>query len=87
MAKITSAVKRAKQAEANRVRNRAVKSTVLTATKKVREAVAAGNKDEAKKLLSAFSSTVDKAAKKGVVPKNTASRKKSRLALSIGKMA
>ena len=87
MANIKSAVKRAKQAAASRLRNRAVKSTVLTATKKVRAAVAAGNKEEAQKLLSAFSSTVDKAAKKGVVHKNTANRKKSRLALSIVKMA
>jgi small subunit ribosomal protein S20 len=87
MANIKSAVKRAKQAEANRLRNRSVKSTVLTATKKVRAAVGAGNKEEAQKLLSAFSSTVDKAAKKGVIPKNTASRKKSRIAASIAKMA
>lgn len=87
MANIKSAVKRAKQAEASRLRNRAVKSTVLTATKKVRAAIATGNKEEAQKLLPSFSSTVDKAVKKGVLPKNTASRKKSRMAVNIAKMA
>ncbi len=87
MANIKSAVKRAKQAEVGRQRNKAVRSSVLTARKKVLEAMAAGNKDEAQKLYSAYASTLDKAAKKGVIAKNNASRKKSRVATSIGKMA
>ncbi|MDD2461740.1 MAG: 30S ribosomal protein S20 [Kiritimatiellia bacterium] len=87
MANIKSAVKRAKQADANHLRNRSVKSSVLTARKKVLEAISTGNKEEAQKLYSAYSSKLDKASKKGVVPKNTANRKKSRVALSIAKMA
>ena len=87
MANIKSAVKRAKQAEASRLRNRSVKSSVLTARKKVLAAISAGNKDEASKLFSEYTSTLDKAAKKGVIPKNNASRKKSRVATSLTKMA
>jgi small subunit ribosomal protein S20 len=87
MANIKSAVKRAKQAEASRLRNRAIKSSVLTARKKVLKAIDAGSKDEAAKLFSAYTSTLDKAAKRGVIPKNNASRKKSRVATSLAKMA
>lgn len=87
MANITSAVKRAKQSEASRLRNRSVKSTVLTMRKKVLAAIAAGNKEEATKLFSEYTSTLDKAAKKGVIAKNNASRKKSRVAQSVSKMA
>ncbi len=87
MANIKSAVKRAKQAEASRLRNRACKSGVLTARKKVLDAIATGNKDEAQKLYSDYTSTLDKAAKKGVIAKNNASRKKSRVAISLSKMA
>ncbi len=87
MANIKSAVKRAKQAEVSRKRNRSVKSSVLTARKKVLEAIASGNKDEATKLYRVYSSTLDKAAKKGVIAKNNASRKKSRVAVSLSKLA
>ena len=87
MANIKSAVKRTKQAEANRLQNRSVKSGVLTARKKVIDAISTGNKDAAQKLYSEYSSKLDKAAKKGVIAKNNASRKKSRVAISIAKMA
>ena len=87
MANIKSALKRAKQAEVNRQRNKSVKSSVLTARKKVLEAIASGNKEEAAKLFRAYTSTLDKAAKKGVIAKNNASRKKSRVAQSVSKMA
>ena len=87
MANIKSAVKRAKQSEANRLRNRSCKSTVLTARKKVREAISTGNKEEAQKQYSSYTSVLDKAAKKGVIPRNNADRKKSRMALGITKMA
>ncbi len=87
MAKIKSAVKRAKQSEVKRRSNRANKSAVLTARKKVLTAISEGNKEEAAKLYSDYSSKLDKAAKKGVIAKNNASRKKSRVALSLKKMA
>jgi small subunit ribosomal protein S20 len=87
MANIKSAIKRAKQAEANRTRNRAAKSNLLTARKKVLGAISSGNKEEAQKQYSSYSSALDKAAKKGVIKKNNASRKKSRMALGIAKLA
>ena len=87
MANITSAVKRAKQSEASRLSNRSVRSTVLTMRKKVLAAITAGNKEEAIKLFSEYTSTLDKAAKKGVIAKNNANRKKSRVAQSVAKMA
>jgi len=87
MANIKSAVKRAKQSEASRLRNRACKSNVLTMRKKVLSAISAGNKEEAQKQYSEYTSVLDKAAKKGVIAKNNANRKKSRVALSIKKLA
>lgn len=87
MANIKSAIKRSKQSEANRTRNRACKSGVLSARKKVIEAIGVGNKDDAQAKFSSYASVLDKAAKKGVIAKNNASRKKSRMALSIAKMA
>ena len=87
MANIKSAVKRAKQSEASRLRNRACKSSVLTMRKKVLSAISAGNKEEAQKQYSEYTSVLDKAAKKGVIAKNNANRKKSRVALSIKKLA
>lgn len=87
MAKISSAAKRAKQSENSRKRNRAYKSGVLTARKKVLSAITAGDKEGAAKLYTDYTSKLDKAVKKGVVPKNNASRKKSRMALSLNKMA
>jgi len=86
MANIKSAIKRAKQAEVNRQRNRAAKSRVLTARKKALAAIASGNKDEAVQAYSDYTSTLDKTAKKGIIAKNNASRKKSRMAASIAKM-
>ncbi len=55
--------------------------------KKVSKTVVAGNKAEAETLLSEAYQAIDKAAKRGVIKPNTASRKKSRLALSIKKIA
>jgi small subunit ribosomal protein S20 len=55
------------------------KKAVKEATKNIEKLVKEKNKDEAKKLLPAAYSTIDKAAKRGVFKKNTASRKKARL--------
>ncbi|MDO4285955.1 MAG: 30S ribosomal protein S20 [Eubacteriales bacterium] len=86
MANIKSAKKRvitsAKKAEANK----AVKSGVKTAIKKVREAVEANDKAAAVSALLAATETIDKAASKGVLHKNNASRKVSRLATAVSKM-
>jgi len=70
-----------------RARNFAVRSTIKTVSRKVLESVTAGNSDEAKALLVKASRTIDKAAAKGVVHKNSAARRKSRLALKLNALA
>jgi small subunit ribosomal protein S20 len=77
---ITSSAKKAIRVSArkklvNDRRTRAMKDTV----KKLEKAVKTGKKDEAVKMLPEVFAAVDKAAKRGVIKKNTASRKKSRL--------
>ncbi len=87
MANIKSAIKRNKQSQVRNVRNRACKSAVLSANKKVASAIESGDKEAAVKEFSAYTSQLDKASKKGVFAKNTASRRKSRVAAGIAKMA
>jgi small subunit ribosomal protein S20 len=60
-----------------------MKSTV----KDVRKLIVGGKKNEAEKLLSSAFKALDKAAKRGVIKKNTASRKKSRLAKALKKIS
>jgi small subunit ribosomal protein S20 len=85
LANTRSAEKRNRQAQKRRARNVAVRTSVKTAVKKVREAVARGDGEGAKKALVEATSTLDRAASKGVLPKNTASRKIGRLAKAVGK--
>lgn len=87
MANIKSAIKRANQAKARNLRNRANKNLILAKRKDVIVAIAAGNKDDAAKAYRVYTSTLDRAVKKGVIAKNTANRKKSRMALAIAKLA
>jgi small subunit ribosomal protein S20 len=70
-----------------RAKNFAVRSTVKSATRKVVETTAANNADEAKNLLIKATRTIDKAAAKGVIHKNAAARKKSRLARKVNAIA
>lgn len=87
MANIKSAIKRIEKTEKRTLRNKMVKSSVKTAVKKFEAAVNNGNLDEAKALLKEVSAIIDRAAAKGVIHKNTASRKKSRLTLRLNKTA
>ncbi len=80
MANTRSAAKQARAAIRRRALNRTQLSTVRASEKKIRSLVKAGNADEASKLLPKFHSQIDRAAKKGVVHKNTASRHKQRVA-------
>ncbi|GAA4876447.1 MULTISPECIES: 30S ribosomal protein S20 [Saccharopolyspora] len=80
MANIKSQVKRIRTNEANRQRNKAVKSSVKTAIRKFREAAAAGDKDKAIELQRAAARALDKAASKGVLHKNQAANRKSAMA-------
>ncbi len=83
MANIKSAKKRILVNKVKYDRNKAIKSSVKTAIKKVEAAVAAADKDAASKALLDATSAIDKAAKRGVYHKNNASRKVSRLAKAV----
>lgn len=80
MANIKSAMKRNRQNEKRRLRNQQVSSQMKTYTK--RALAAAGTDDEAESLNQA-NKYIDKAASKGVIHANAASRKKSRLAKAV----
>ncbi len=83
MAHSKSARKRVEVAERNRLRNQAVKSRVKTFIKNVLAAVEANNVELAKAALVAAQKELDKAVTKGILNKNSVSRKKSRLAAKV----
>ncbi len=85
MANIKSAEKRNKQNEKRRQRNVQVKSSVRTAAKKIIKSLSMKDSkpEEIEKMQKDFVKTIDTAAQKGIVTKNAASRKKSRIAKKI----
>ena len=83
MAHSRSAKKRVLIAERNRERNQAVKSRVKTMVKKVLAAVEVKEVEAANAALSVAYKELDKAVTKGIIKKNTASRKKARLAAKV----
>jgi small subunit ribosomal protein S20 len=87
MANSAQAKKRARQAEATRQRNASQKSELRTAVKKVRKAIAAGDKAAAAKTFQESQAVMDSIADKRIVHKNTVSRTKSRLASAIKALA
>jgi small subunit ribosomal protein S20 len=74
-----SAVKRARQNEIRRLRNRAVKTRVKNVIKQVRQAAEENSSEKVGSIYISAQSELDKAAKKGVLHKRTAARKVSRL--------
>lgn len=82
-----STIRRARQAERRRERNRATMNTVKTITKKVLTAVTDKKADDAASLLREAVSTIRKAASKGVLKRNTASRRISRLTLRVNALS
>ena len=78
MANIRSAEKQRRQAEKAKARNRAGKSRLRTQIKRAKSAIETGG-DELKNVMSETFSVIDKAAKKKLIPANTADRYKSRL--------
>ena len=80
MANTKSAAKRARVAERRRTVNKANRSNVKTAARNIRRLVEEGKKDEAQKLLPELQRKADKAAKKGAIHANKASRTKARIA-------
>lgn len=89
MANTRSAVKRMKQSEKRRARNRAVRSKVRSAIKGARVAVQAPTVDAGGAGVAVLAAirTIDKAVTKGVIHRNTAARKKSALARKLAKLA
>ncbi len=80
MPNIKSAKKRVKVIEKKTLRNNMIKSGYRSAVRKFEEAIEAGNVEEAKTLFVEATKKIDQACTKGVIVKNTAARKKSRLA-------
>lgn len=86
MANIKSAKKRILVARTRTERNKAIKSGVKTAVKKVYSAIDTGDKAAAQEALVSATSVIDKACSKGVYHKNNASRKVSRLSSAVSAM-
>ncbi len=86
MANIKSSKKRILIAERNRLRNVAMKSSIKTAVKKVLELSTSDDKEALQAALSNAYKLCDKAVSKGVLHKNTAARKKSRLTKALNKI-
>jgi small subunit ribosomal protein S20 len=80
VANIKSQIKRNKQNEKARMRNKAVKSSLKTSVRKFREAADAGDADAASAALQAACRDLDKAVSKGVIHKNQAANRKSAIA-------
>jgi small subunit ribosomal protein S20 len=86
MPNIKSAIKRVKVSEKRRLRNASQKSALRTAVKAAEAAISA-NAESAQEALILAMKKLDKAASKGLIHKNAANRKKSRLAKKLNAMA
>lgn len=83
MANIRSALKRIRQSEKRRMRNAAVRSSVRSAVKGARAALSATAVEEARTAVARTIQVLDKAVTKGVLHRNAAARKKSRLSRQL----
>jgi small subunit ribosomal protein S20 len=83
MANSKQAAKRAKQASKQRTANAGLRTTLRTAIKKVKTAIASGDGKAAQAAFDANVSTIDRIADKKIIHKNKASRHKSRLAQQV----
>ncbi|NLE45804.1 MAG: 30S ribosomal protein S20 [Chloroflexi bacterium] len=79
MANKKSAIKRLRSAERRRLHNRQFRGSARTAVKKARALMDEGQMDEAREAVRVAASALDKAAEKGIIHKNNAARRKSRL--------
>jgi small subunit ribosomal protein S20 len=87
VANIRSAQKRIRQNERRRLRNAAVRSNVRSAVKSVRTALGAASVDEARATLARTIRVLDKAVTKGILHKNAAARRKSRLTRQLNALS
>jgi small subunit ribosomal protein S20 len=86
MARNASAMKYHKQSEKRRLANKGRRSTIRTFTKKTVAAAETGDMETAGKFQRVVQSLVDRAAKGSTLHKNTAARRKSRLAKRLNKL-
>jgi small subunit ribosomal protein S20 len=82
-----SALKRHRQSEKRRLRNRALKTRLRHVVREVRSAVASGDAERAGKSLAQATRALDKAASKGVLHRNSASRRIARLTHAVGALS
>ena len=87
MANSAQARKRARQSDKQRAHNASLRSTLRTAIKKVRKAIAAGDQAAAKVVFQESQGVIDRIADKKIVHKNATSRVKSRLSAQIKALA
>ena len=83
MANIKSQIKRNRQNESRRARNKSTRSSLKTQVKKYLETVESGDAEASNTSFREISKALDQAAAKGVIHKNTAANKKSRLARKL----
>jgi small subunit ribosomal protein S20 len=86
VANIKSQLKRIKQDERRRLRNKSVKSSIKTSIRRFREASVSGDREATDEALQAASRKLDKAVSKGVIHANQAANKKSAMARAANKI-
>jgi small subunit ribosomal protein S20 len=86
VANIKSQIKRNRTNEKRRMRNKSVKSELKTYVRRTREAITAGRKEDAEAALRVAARKLDKAVSKGVIHKNQAANRKSKLAVKVAAM-
>ena len=87
MAKSKTPAKRARNAEKSRIRNKAQKSALKSNIKTYEASLKEDNMDAAREKLIQVSSLIDKSVSKGILHKNNAARKKSRLTKKLNSLA
>ncbi len=87
MANIKSQIKRNRQNEKRRIRNRIYRGSARTFVAKARTAVEAGDPEAAKAAVNEAISQLDHAAQKGIIHKNNAARRKSRLVKQLAALS
>ena len=87
MANIKSQIKRNKQNEKRRLRNKAVKSSLKTAIRKFNQSTGTGDPEAAGAMLRDASRALDKAVSKGVIHKNQAANRKSAIAKRLASLS
>ncbi|NOU35655.1 MAG: 30S ribosomal protein S20 [Kiritimatiellaceae bacterium] len=87
MPNIKSAKKRVRSSEKRRIGNMTAKTKVKTVRRKTREVLTAGVTATSEQAVREYSSVLDKAVKRGVIKKNTATRRKKRAVAALRKLA